>query len=524
MKKRLRVLIVEDSENDALLLLRDLRRAGFNPMFKRVDSAVEMAKALDSMTWDIVIADYTMPGFNALQALALVQERELDVPFIILSGTIGEAVAVAAMRAGAHDYIMKGNAARLIPAIKRELQDTDLRREKRRMEEALRQTQKLESLGMLAGGVAHDFNNLLVAMMGQCSMALSKVDEKSRAYHHLQKTMEAAERAADLTQQMLSYAGRGRFKMRPLCLNDPIRENLGLLSAAIPDNVVLQDDLLESLPLIVADASQMQQVVMNLILNAAEALDELPGTVAVRTGVVTGGCTEDCLWTYLEDMEPQDQYVMMEVEDTGVGMDADTVSKIFDPFFTTKESGRGLGLASVLGTVRGHKGGLCIHSQLGSGTTFKLLLPAMADAPQIKYTEKREARTSEDLILVIDDEGSVRDAISDILEMEGIGVVTAANGSDGVALYREQLDNVSLVVLDWSLPGMSGKDTLRELHDLKPNVPILLASGYSQAVVAEDAAGNGSVGFLQKPFNREKLLEAVQAHLGSNGDNGNGKH
>jgi signal transduction histidine kinase len=517
MKTKLRVLIVEDSEDDTLLLLRELRQNGYEPHYSRVDTAGDMERAFQTHEWDIIISDHSMPNLDAIQALAILQKFDEETPFIILSGTIGEAVAVEAMRAGAHDYIMKGNVARLIPAIERELQEAAVRRERKRAEEALLQAQKLESMGLLASGVAHDFNNLLVAMLGQCSLALAKVPPGSKAQEHILKTIEAAERAADLTRQMLAYAGRGRFKFRPIALNELISDNLSLLDATMPGSIEFREELCESLPLIVADPGQMQQVVMNLILNAAEAIEGRSGTVTIRTGLCESGTGEQCIWTYLDDLEPCPRYAVLEVQDSGIGMDTETLKRIFDPFFTTKKSGRGLGLASVLGIVRGHKGGLCIESQPDQGTTFRLLFPTMPMEEISESEAEEEVDEADGLILVIDDEPSVREAITDILEMEGMQVVSAANGSEGVALYERHKDEVGLVVLDLSLPGISGEDTLRLIRGIDPDVQVLLSSGRSQTAAQERYACDHAVGYLPKPFDGKKLIGAIHQHIGANG-------
>jgi PAS domain S-box-containing protein len=391
--------------------------------------------------------------------------------------------------------------------------------ERRRAEEALRQTQKLESLGVLAGGVAHDFNNLLVALLGQTSLALAKLPPDSPARSHIEKAVRAAERAGDLTRQMLAYSGHGAFQIRPFYLNDLIRENLHLFEASISRNVQLRSRLAEPLPLIAGDIGQMQQVVMNLIINAAEAIGPQSGTVTVTTGVRPVSRSDDGdPSSYVGAPPAPGTYVTLEVEDDGCGMDADTLARIFDPFFTTKATGRGLGLPAVLGIVRGHKGGLQVMSEPGKGTAFRLLFPAVHQAEAELAGDEESApgdlaSHSSSLILVIDDEAPVREAVADVLEIEGLRVIAAPNGKTGLALYREQQAEVRLVLLDLSMPGLSGEETFRELRQINPNVKVVLSSGYNQVDATRQFAGRGLAGFIQKPYDASTLIAEIRRHL-----------
>jgi PAS domain S-box-containing protein len=386
-------------------------------------------------------------------------------------------------------------------------------------EESLRQAQKMESLGILAGGVAHDFNNLLVALLGQTSLALAQLPLESPARTHVEKAVKAAERAADLTRQMLAYSGRGQFEMRFVNLNTLIRENLHLFEVAVPKNVQLRSELAEALPLIEADVGQMQQVVMNLIINAAEAIGERPGAVVVSTDAIEVSAGDDRLWRFTGEPPTPGRYVMLEVRDNGSGMDAETLSRIFDPFFTTKFTGRGLGLAAVLGIVRGHKAGLQVTSEPGQGTAFRLAFPAL-DGPQqgrLKDEDKTERGAFSPhpppVILVIDDEEPVREAVTDILEMEGLQVLSAANGAAGIDLYRERRADVRLVLLDLSMPGMNGEQAFHELRRIDPSAHVILSSGYSQLEATQRFVGLGLAGFIQKPYDAATLIEAIRRHL-----------
>ena len=387
--------------------------------------------------------------------------------------------------------------------------------ERKQAEEALRQAQKMESLGVLAGGIAHDFNNLLVAMLGQASLALAQLPPENAARANVEKVVKAAERAADLTRQMLAYSGRGQFEKRAINLNKLIHENLHLFEVAVPKNVQLRSLPAEPLPAIEGDVGQLQQVIMNLIINAAEAIGERPGTVTVTTGMQEVSAADDQLWRYTgEPLVPGD-YVVLEVSDNGSGMSAETLSKIFDPFFTTKFTGRGLGLAAVLGIVRGHRGGLAVDSGIGRGTTFRLFFPAGDEASIEPIVSSAAAPTgaAHGLVLVIDDEAPVREAVADILEIEGVPVIGAATGAAGIELYRDRAAEIGLVLLDLSMPGMTGDETLRRLREIDPGIPVILSSGYSEAEATRRFTGLGLVGFIQKPYDAASLVEVVREHL-----------
>ena len=383
-----------------------------------------------------------------------------------------------------------------------------------KVEKALQQAQKLESLGILAGGVAHDFNNLLVAMLGQASLALGKLPPENSAYPHIEKVTQAATRAADLTRQLLAYSGRGKFEIHFLQLNKLIKENIHLFRVAMPKNVELRTNLAEKLPLIEADVGQMQQVVMNLIINGAEAVGENTGTVTVMTFAQTlAEADEELGWFSSQPLSPG-EYVVLAVQDNGSGMDKATLAKIFDPFFTTKFLGRGLGLASVLGIVRGHGGGLQVDSAVGEGTTFRLFLPAIEGRVAVAETAvihgQAEALSKMGCVLVIDDEATVREAVTDILEMAHIEVLTAVDGASGIALYKEKQAEIRLVLLDLSMPGLSGEETLTHLQEIDPYIPVCLSSGYSEGDWTERFAGAKTVHFLQKPYDVGQLLATVR--------------
>lgn len=377
--------------------------------------------------------------------------------------------------------------------------------------------QKIESLGILAGGVAHDFNNLLVGILGQTSLALYKLPEDDLVRPHIEKAVTAAERASMLTQQLLAYSGRGHFQIRPIHLNDLVEENLHLLHLAVPKHVQMRSELSPHLPYVEADVGQMQQVIMNPILNAAEAIGEQEGTVTIVTDTRMVGPDDDQYWLHSGQPLAPGQYVSLEIHDDGQGMDSQTLARIFEPFFSTKATGRGLGLAAVLGIIRGHHGGLSVTSEVGQGSTFKLLFPAATEtAPPTDEDDAVEnTGAPAGKVLVIDDEQPVREAVKDILAVEGIVVLGAANGDDGVALYRERQAEIELVLLDLSMPGLSGQETLAALRQVNPAVRVILSSGYNEVEAMRRFRAEGSLGFLQKPYSADRLIQTVKQHLPS---------
>jgi PAS domain S-box-containing protein len=381
--------------------------------------------------------------------------------------------------------------------------------ERRAAEETLRRAAKEESLSVLAGGVAHDFNNLLAAILGHVALALRELPEPSPARLHLDKAASAVERAADLTRQMLAYSGHGHFVVRASDLNALVRENLPLLEVTVPKSVRLLASLAPELPAVDADVGQLQQVLMNLVINAAEALGERGGTVRVTTGVrqVTAGDT--ALWRSSGQPLAPGRYVELEVADDGPGMDGATADRIFEPFFSTKFTGRGLGLAVVLGVVRGHRGALSVESAPGQGSVFRLLFaPSAAPAAAETAAPPAPARRGA-LVLLIDDEDVVREMVGEVLAQEGFEVLSAADGASGVALFRENRERVAVVLLDLSMPGMSGEETYARLREEDPGVRVILSSGFDRHEATSRFAAAGPSGFIQKPYRPEQLLAEI---------------
>ncbi len=630
------VLIVEDSTEDTELIVLQLRSAGLDPTFRRVESRSGMIAALEEQEWDLVLCDYLMPHFDPADALAILQELRRDTPFLIVSGRVHDEAAVSLMQRGARDIVMKSNLARLGPVVLRELETIAARREARealresderfalfmqnlpgaawmkdtqgryvyanataermfqtpltelrgktddeifpsetaaqfkandqmalstgkslqtietlsqpdgvhhsivskfpifgkngapilvggiaiditdrkRLEERLRHAQRLESLGLLAGSMAHDFNNLLTVIMANASLALSAVSAPSPNRRLLEEVVDAAQRTADLTHQLLAYAGKAPFDIQPIDLSQLVRQSSQLVRMPISGNVQLKLDLVSDLPPVEADIVQVNQVLMNLVVNGAEAIGEgKPGTVLVATRIQDLR-PEDIGADFLPNDIVPGRYVTLEVRDTGSGMDETTQARIFDPFFTTKFAGRGLGLSAVLGIVRGHGGALKVYSVPGQGAAFTAFFPAGRVAP----IEARQIERAQDLhgagtILVVDDEPAIRQVARTALERYGYTVLVADNGRAAVDLFRARSGEISLVLLDLTMPVMGGEEALRHLRTMGPDIPVILSSGFSDAEALQQFGQYGLAAFLHKPYTVVQLAGMVKTVL-----------
>ena len=384
---------------------------------------------------------------------------------------------------------------------------------RKQAEEAEQHANKLESLRIMAGGLAHDFNNLLVAMMTQIAIAKNKINDEHACQNNLDKAIQATETAAMLTRQLLAYTGQGHFEVTKINLNELINQNLRLFQDALPANIAFQINLQEPLPNILADGVQIQQIIMNLLLNAAEALGTKPGTITVTTTPYQLKESNLSHWQPNNEAICPGNFVLLEVADTGRGMDEATVSRIFDPFFSTKGTGRGLGLAAVLGIVRGHKGSIRASSKLGQGTLFQFLFPTEEWAAAAENTAVPAPPTQKNLVLVIDDEERVLEALSDILELKQIPALLAASGEEGIALYNERYQEIGLIILDLSMPRISGIDVFHTLRSINPEAKIILSSGYTEGEILQKMAGTRPTGFLQKPYRLETVLQTVEKFL-----------
>jgi signal transduction histidine kinase len=531
-RRTLRVLIAEDSEDDLLLLLRTIRQGGFDVVWERVASADGMVEALGRGPFDLVIADHSMPGFTGFEALEISRRHDPDLPFMLVSGTVGEHIAVDAMRAGARDYLMKGHLVRLVPAIRRELAEAQNRRERALLTEELRVAQKMEAVGRLAGGVAHDFNNLLTAINGYADLLLADLPDSDRAYSSVREIRAAGERATALTRQLLAFGRRQVLEPRVVDLAALVANISPMLGRIIGEDIALEQLSDGTTPTVLADPGQLEQVILNLAVNSRDAMPN-GGRLSLETGSLT---FDESVREHHVHLQPG-RYAILAVSDTGSGMDAATQSQIFEPFFTTKAAGKGtgLGLATVWGIVRQSGGHVWVYSELGLGTTFKVYLPlvdpAGAEVAPVAAEPAGQIGGGE-TILLVEDEPSVRAIVSQILRRQGYRVLVAMNADEAVRLAADAGERpraaegadvgdagadgpgtIHLHVTDVIMPGTGGPALAAALRRRHPDLRVLFVSGYTDDAIVQHGVLEPGVAFLQKPFTPERLGRKVREVL-----------
>jgi len=414
-------------------------------------------------------------------------------------------------RYGQHDLeLLEALASHCSGALQRVWAEED----RKRMEGQILQAQKLESLGILAGGIAHDFNNLLMGILGNAELARDELSTSSPALVHLREIETASRRAAELCRQMLAYSGKGKFVIERIDLGNLIREMAHLLEVSISKKIVLKYRFTESLPVFKGDATQIRQIIMNLIVNSAEAIGDRSGVIAVSTGAMAATAGE--LETFqLGEPLPPGLYVYLEVSDTGCGMDEATRIRIFDPFFTTKFMGRGLGLAAVQGIVRGHLGGIRIVSELGRGTAFRVIFPCQGlpdlDEGAVRITQ--HSWRGSGTVLLVDDEETVRAVGQQMLLKAGFETRTAGNGREAVEILRQSPGGYCCIILDLTMPVMDGLEALSAIREIDPMIPVLISSGYDEKEMGDRVETKSIAGFIPKPYSFEILLGKLRAAL-----------
>ena len=643
----LRLLMLEDSQSDAKLILHELRRAGFEVDWQRVENETDYLAALDA-TPDLILADYSLPQFDALHALRLTRERGVDIPFIIVSGSIGESLAVEAMQQGAADYLLKDRLARLGQAVVQVLEQRRLRSEKLQAEQALRESaalnaavlrslsaeiavldeagvilqvneawerfareyggddmlrlgpganyleacrrgagrfsepdsrkvlhglrailsgaqphftleyagrseptprwyalqatalvgrhgvvvaheditvrkqleaqsntaQRMESVGRLAGGVAHDFNNLLTAIGGYAEMAIEGLPPGHAALSDLDELRNTVRRAATLTRQLLAFARRQVVEPQVLNLNTLILDTDKLLRRVIGEHIELNTALGSDLGYVRADPGQIEQVLVNVVVNARDAMLH-GGTITIATARVAVGAGD----AQQHPGVAPGEYVLLTVVDTGVGMDEQVREHIFEPFFSTKEAGHGtgLGMATSYGIVKQSGGYIGIDSAAGHGTTIKIYLPRVDEAPTLQErpaTELSSALRGSETILLAEDEPAVRTVALRILSAHGYRVFVAVYGQDALDVARNpQAPQIDLLVTDVVMPKLDGKALADELQVIYPHIKVLFISGYTDNLVLPSSAAGRPFGLLQKPFSSHQLVQKVREML-----------
>jgi signal transduction histidine kinase len=494
------LILLEDSDDDAEFLLRELAARNFPAEVQRARNLAQFQKALEVYEPDAILSDYNVPGCDAPVALSLARAAHPDVPFICVSGTIGEEQAVELLKSGATDYVLKDKPARLVPCLRRALDEARVRAQHRRAEEELRlsreqlqQSQRMEVVGRLAGGVAHDFNNILTTISGYSELLLQQLPKDSPHREDLQEILAAAGRATRLTRQLLAFGRRQVLEVRVLDLNEVVRGVERMLTRTIGEDVRIELSLDPALRRIRADANQLEQVLMNLAVNARDAMPK-GGVFRLTT-------------------RPDGDNVELTASDTGVGMDAEVRVHLFEPFFTTKEKGKGtgLGLSTVYGIVRQSGGTISVESAPGVGATFRIRFPATDEPVDVGTPEPTPPPSvpRRDTVLIVEDEAPVRSLMKRILTEKGYEVLIASHPEEALSTVAGNV-KIDIAIVDVVMPGINGPTLVERLRQQCPSLKALFVSGYvDQAALPAPQSGR-SFPFLAKPFSASALVAKVR--------------
>ena len=637
MRVPLHLLLVEDDENDALLVVRELNRGGYETTYQRVWDAASMRAALEREPWDLVLSDHSMPQFSGRAALEILRQHDPDVPFIFVSGTIGEDAAVESMRMGAQDYLSKTNLRRLVPAIQRELREAAGRRERRRAETALReseqrfetvfhaspvgitistlaegryldvnpaflrmigrtrdevightvhdiaswkepadrariierlrlrggmtqeietivqakdgaqrqvlvalervdfsgvpcvvalvhditglkqleqqlhQAQKMEAVGRLAGGIAHDFNNMLTVITSYGDLLLGDLPNGDRRRGDIEEILKAARGAATLTRQLLAFSRQEVIQPRPISVNAIVAGTEKMLKRLIGEDIALTSELSAEPSTVLCDPGQLEQIVMNLVVNARDAMPQ-----GGKLRIVTTNATLDEAALQDFPLGRPGRYIVLTVSDTGIGMDAATQEHIFEPFFTTKEQGKGtgLGLATVYAITKQMGGFVGVESAPGEGASFTVFCPAIdAPASAVERSSATGLSRGTETVLLVEDATAVRSVIRQVLERLGYTVLDAADGQLALEVAARHQGTIDLVVTDIVMPALGGRELAERLQQMRPNIRVLYTSGYTDDAIVRHGVLDSQVVFMQKPFTPETLAAKVREAL-----------
>ena len=516
MQQRIRILIVEDNPTDAELMVRKLRLSGFELDWQRVDTEADYIANLDANP-QLILSDFELPGFSGLRALELLKQRpSLDIPFIIVSGAIGEDIGVAAMREGATDYLLKDRIARLGPAVRRALQEVSERGDRKRLEAQFIEVQKMEVVGQLACGTAHNFNNALSVVMGYSELLLGSLGINRSERLQVEQIQYAAEQAAGIARQLLLVSRRQQVQSVELNINEVVNSMEEMLREWVEQNIEMTISYGDNVGLIKADPSYVWQMLMNLVINARDAMPN-GGRLAIETSEV---CLDDAYAQEHPGATPG-AYVLLSVTDTGTGMTEEVKARLFETFFTTKPLGKGtgLGLATCQTAVRQSGGHIDVSSRLGEGTTFKIYFPAMRQSPlanvgfELKTTILNDGAET---ILLVEDEPAIRRLVQKVLITEGYNVLIASNGQEAIRVANEYRGNpISLLLSDLNMPQMDGKGMAERLRTKSPEMKILFTSGFASDEFMESEALQTGAKFLLKPFTTSILVRNVRQMLGA---------
>jgi signal transduction histidine kinase len=513
MKSPLHILHLEDDPKDAALVQSTLKAGGIHCATTRVQNRDDFVAALEQGGIDLILSDCSLPAFDGMSALEIVRAQWPAIPFIHVSGTLGEEQAIDSLKRGATDYVLKGRLSRLVPAVRRAMREIEEGAERRRLEAELIEAQKMQAVGQLAGGVAHDFNNILSVIMGYCDLTLDQLSQDDAQRAHLETILAAAVRATGLTRQLLIFSRKQVVQPVVLDLNETVKDMDKMLRRLIDENIEMTIVLGEHTGLVKADSGYVGQVLMNLVVNARDAMPQ-GGKLVVETRHVTlhPGCALE------HPGVPPGDYEMMTISDTGTGMADEVKARLFEPFFTTKpgSKGTGLGLATCQTIVKQCGGCIQVQSEVGRGTAFQVYFPHL---PRTTAPAPAEAKTGPpprgtETLLLVEDEPSVRHLAVDVLRSLGYEVLSASNGQDGLHVARNRkMRPIHLVITDVIMPRMGGKIMADWLKASYPDLKVLFTSGYTDDAMAHHGALDADVDFLPKPYTPSSLAHKVRGML-----------
>jgi signal transduction histidine kinase len=513
MKSPLHILHLEDDPTDAALIQSTLEAEGIACATTCVQKRDDFVAALERGDIDLILSDCALPAFDGLSAVEIVRQRWPAIPLILVSGTLGEELAIDSLQRGATDYVLKERLARLAPAVRRAMHEVEERAECRRLEAQFIEAQKMEVIGQLASGVAHDFNNILAVIMGYGELMAEQLDPDSPLRPFAEEILHASQRASGLTRQLLVLSRKQTVQPVVLDLNDAVKDLDKMLRRLIDENIEMTTVPGKQTGRFKADSGYVGQVLMNLVVNARDAMPK-GGKLTIATENVT---LDENYARAHSDAIPGD-YVMLSVSDTGTGLTDEVKARMFEPFFTTKPLGKGtgLGLATCRTIVQQSGGHIGVSSELGKGATFKIYFPRVAqplDAP-VKPVQDGPLPRGTETLLVVEDEPSVRHLSRGVLESQGYEVLSASNGQDALHVARDHKGSpIRLVVTDVIMPLMGGKVMAEWLKTTYPNLKILFTSGYTDDTITHDSVLEAGVEFLPKPYTPATLARKVRELL-----------
>jgi signal transduction histidine kinase len=511
MKSTFRILHLEDSQEDCELVHRLLVDDGIACEIVQCENREKFLQALEKKNFDLIFADCTVPQFNGHHALELARQLVPEVPFIFVSGTIEEDLAIESLRRGATDYVLKGRLSRLVPAVRRAIAEVEEKAKSQEMEQRLRQAQRLEAVGTLAGGIAHDFNNILTIIKGYTSLLPMECGQPERVREIAGTIDRASLRGSELVNQLLAFARKSEGSFTSTALNHRVREIASMLRPALPPNIAFELQLEEGLPEIHADPGQVERVLINLSTNARDAMPD-GGKITFSTRKIRG---ED---VPLHVGQETEEYLCLRVTDTGCGMDEATRQRIFEPFFTTKPKGKGtgLGMPVVYGLMQSHNGLIDVRSEPGKGTSISLFFPIPTEPMEQPVERPADAPQSvegTETVLVVDDEPDVRYFLEVILKSHGYHVLSARSAETALAMLPLPSGEIDLLFSDVGLPTIDGFELSKRVRQIQPRLKTILCSGYSDGSLKTKMAEEGIEGFVPKPYDMNELLRAIRAVL-----------